>query len=144
MEKETAKNVKAHLQKMTSGYLHFIRSDEIEKLISNKLQSLVVPEKKREAVTGQIYARLFFLQSLEDVLAHLQDNVGISDQKAEKIGRFIEQDLFNKIDANVQNIFSGDSPKTATPPPPPAPTPPGETPQTGYGGQSDPYREPAE
>ena len=72
-----------------------------------------------------------------EFITRIENKLELGEAEAAHLAQAVTDKIIKPIYNQVPTADEG------APPPPPAPTPPGETPQTGYGGQSDPYREPA-
>ena len=100
---------------------------------------------------------LLGITDLDNFSSELEKHLSVKKKVADRISDEVQKKVFADIEDDIKSLprpeklikkaESGGKSDVPTPPQPPSqdtpPAPPGETPQTGYGGQSDPYREPA-
>ena len=132
-------------------------ANETTQKIKSISQKFSLPKEDRSMLGEQTGLVLLGITDLDNFSSELEKHLSVKKKVADRISDEVQKKVFADIKDDIKNLpspeklikkaESGGSPDVPTPPQPPSqetpPAPPEETPQTGYGGQSDPYREPS-
>ena len=121
------------LAELPRKYVTALLSDEISHQIEEFLKR---EDIQAEGVRTDIVMLLIGIESYEKFSQVVMDAYEVSKDEAYKLLDFVNEDLYNNIVEMISSLpADAAATKMAVPPPPPAPS-------AGYGGTSDPYREP--
>lgn len=130
-----AETLHRQLSKLPKKYVTALLSSEI----SNEIEQFL--EKKNiqaEGVRTDIVMLLIGIESYEKFPEVVIDEYKITEDEAYKLRDFVNNDLYNNV-VEMMSSLPTDQVTTEMPVPPPPPAP-----SVGYGGTSDPYREPTD